>query len=121
MLERAAGWALAATLAAAACGWRLLAVVSALGMTAAALWSLLRWGSARSRLQTGIAVPLLMILSPATLWPALYVACAAVVVAVREETMVARIASLLTILFPAGLLLLVKAYLLWVGYRPFWA
>jgi hypothetical protein len=108
-------------LAAAALGWLRLAEVLAVSFSGLALWSLMRNCTARSRLQTGMALPLLMALSPATVWPALWLALSVVVLALREKSWVARLASLMTIVFPALLLHASRAYLQWLGYRPFWA
>lgn len=112
---------LLAALAAAALGWVSLAGVLAAGFGCAALWSLMRHCTARARLQTGVALPLLLALSSATVWPAVWIAGSAIVVALREKTWMARLASLVTIAFPALLLQAVRAYLQWLGYLPSWA
>lgn len=120
-VERWTARLLLAALAAAALGWLRLAELMAAGFGGAALWSLMRYSSARARLQTGIALPLMLALSPATAWPALWLSFSAIVLALREKTWVARLASLMTIVFPALLLHASRAYLQWLGYRPFWA
>lgn len=119
-MEAAGVWALTATLVLAALRLETFAELAAVVFAGMALWSLLRSGSARSRLQTGIALPLLLILSTTTIWPACYLGATALFVGFREEFWLARLASLLTMLFPAGLWLAANAYLHWIGYRPFW-
>lgn len=120
-VERWIARLLLAALASAALGWMRLAEVLAVSFSGFALWSLMRFCTARARLQTGIALPLMLALSPATAWPALWLALSAVVLALREKSWVARLASLMTIVFPALLLHASRAYLQWLGYRPFWA
>lgn len=119
--ERWTARLLLAALAAAALGWLRLAELFAAGFGGAALWSLMRFGTARARLQTGMALPLLLVLSPASAWPALWLVLSAVVLALRERSWVSRLASLMTIVFPALLLHASQAYLQWLGYKPFWA
>jgi len=120
-IERWAARLLVLCLAAAALGWLRLAEVLAVSFSGLALRSLMRSCTARSRLQTGMALPLMMALSPATVWPALWLALSVVALALREKSWVARLASLVTIAFPALLLHASRAYLQWLGYRPFWA
>jgi hypothetical protein len=96
-----------------------LAELAAVCLAGLALWSLLRTGSARSRLQIGIALPVLWLASPGALWPVVWIAAALFHVAMREKTWLERFASLLTMAFPALLLLAAQAYYRWLGYRPF--
>lgn len=112
------GRLLVVTIGAAALRWNWLAELAAAGMAGLALWLLLRTGSARSRLQIGIALPLLWIASPGALWPVVWIAGVLLYVALRENSWIERLASLLTMIFPALLLLAAHGYCRWVGYRP---
>lgn len=95
-----------------------LAELAAVVLAGLALWSLLRTGSARSRLQIGVALPLLWLASPGALWPVVWIAGCLLYVALREETWLERLASLLTMAFPALLLVAAQAYYRWLGYHP---
>jgi hypothetical protein len=96
-----------------------LAELAAVCLAALALWSLLRTGSARSRLQIGIALPMLWLASPGALWPVVWIAAAVVYVALREKRWLERFASLLTMAFPTVLLVAAQAYYRWLGHRLF--
>lgn len=118
--DSAAAWAIAAAAVLTAMGLARMAELSALCFAGIALWSLLRTGSAHARLQTGVGLPLLLVVSSTALWPACWIVAVTVVVAFREESWVARAASLLTMVFPATVLLAMQAYLHWLGYQPSW-
>lgn len=94
-----------------------VAELAAVVMAGLALWTLLRTGSARARLQIGIALPLLWVASPGALWPVVWIAGCLLYVALRERTWLERLASLLTMAFPALLLVAAQAYYRWLGYR----
>jgi hypothetical protein len=81
-----------------------------------ALWKLARADAPRARLQCGLSLPLLQILSPATMLVAWGLVLAFVIIALRESGWLKRTASLMTLVFPSLLLLACRAYLLWLGY-----
>lgn len=81
-----------------------------------AFWNLARADGPRTRLQCGLSLPLLQILSPGTLLVASWLVLASVVIALRESGWLARTASLVTLVFPSLLLVGCRAYLDWLGY-----
>jgi len=81
-----------------------------------AFWSLARADEPRTRLQCGLSLPLLQILSAGTMLVACWLALACVVIALREKGWLARTASLMTLVFPSLLLSGCRAYLDWLGY-----
>lgn len=81
-----------------------------------AFWNLARAEAARTRLQCGLSLPLLQILSPVTTLVACWLVLASVMIALRESGWLARTASLVTLVFPSLLLAGCRAYLDWLGY-----
>jgi hypothetical protein len=81
-----------------------------------AFWNLARADEPRTRLQCGLSLPLLQILSPGTMLVACWLVLASVVIALRENGWLARTASLMTLVFPSLLLSGCRAYLDWLGY-----
>lgn len=119
-LETAASLLLTASLALAAAGLKLTAMLCGLAYAALALWLLLRTRSARARLLCGWALPLLMIVARGNELVIVYLGAAFTVVALQESLWRDRLSSLLTLAFPALLLLGIRAYLDWLNYKPFW-
>lgn len=119
-LETAASLLLAATLALAAAGLKLAAMICGLTYSALALWLLLRTRSARARLLCGWALPLLMIVARGNELVAVYLGASFTVVALQEKLRRDRLSSLLTLASPALLLQGIRAYLDWLNYEPFW-
>lgn len=107
---------LASTLLAIAAAAGTAAQVAAAAFAGHAFWRLTRDDTARARLQCGFSLPLLQALSPGTILLSCWLALALVVVALRERGWMARLASLLTLVFPALLMTAVRAYLAWLGY-----
>lgn len=81
-----------------------------------AFWRLAKADEPRTRLQCGLSLPLLQILSTGTMLVACWLALASVVVALRETGWMRRTASLMTLVFPSMLLSECRAYLDWLGY-----
>jgi hypothetical protein len=81
-----------------------------------AFWNLATADAPRTRLQCGLSLPLLQILSAGTMLVACWLALASVVIALRENGWLARTASLMTLVFPSLLLSGCRAYLDWLGY-----
>ncbi|GIU73256.1 MAG: hypothetical protein KatS3mg004_0343 [Bryobacteraceae bacterium] len=119
-LEAANTWLLAVALLLAVAGAQMAASVVAAGFAANSLWLLFRTRSARARLQTGIALPLLAITAADNAAAAAYLALAAVIIALQEKGWLNRLASLLTLVFPLLLLHGMTAYFHWIQYRPAW-
>ncbi len=107
---------LSAALLAVAAGAGLAAELTAAGFAGHAFWRLARRDTARARLQCGISLPLLQMLSPGAVLLSCWLGLALVVVALREHGWPARLASLLTLVYPALLMTAVRAYLAWLGY-----
>jgi len=81
-----------------------------------AFWNLAKADAPCTRLQCGLSLPLLQILSSGTMLVACWLALACVVIALRENGWLARTASLMTLVFPSLLLSGCRAYLDWLGY-----
>lgn len=92
------------------------AEVAAAAFAGHAFWRLARKDTARARLQCGFSLPLLQVLSSGTVLLSCWLALALVVVALRERGWLTRLASLLTLVFPALLMTGARAYLAWLGY-----
>jgi len=108
--------ALAAALLAIAARLPAVAEFSAACFAGNAFWRLAKADAPRIRLQCGLSLPLLQILSPGTMLVACWLALASVVIALRENGWLARTASLMTLVFPSLLLSGCRAYLDWLGY-----
>ncbi|MGB9611769.1 MAG: hypothetical protein ACPL7M_12415 [Bryobacteraceae bacterium] len=119
-LETANTWLLAAALLLAFAGARVAASVMVAGFAANSLWQLFRIRSARARLQTGIALPLLAVTASDNAASAAYLAVSAVIIALQEKSWLNRLASLLTLVFPLLLLHGMTAYFHWIQYTPAW-
>lgn len=107
--------ALAAALLAIAARLPAAAEAAAACFAGHAFWNLAKADAPRTRLQCGVSLPLLQILSPATLLVACWLGLASAVIALREDGWLARAASLMTLVFPALLLFAARAYLAWLG------
>ncbi|MFZ5929078.1 MAG: hypothetical protein ACOYX1_16705 [Acidobacteriota bacterium] len=114
--EPAAGVLLAAALLAIAAGAGAAAQLAAACFSGHAFWRLTRQDSARARLQCGFSLPLLQALSPGTVLLSCWLGLALAAVALREDGWLARLASLLTLVFPALLMTGARAYLAWLGH-----
>mgnify|MGYP001095606211 CR=1 FL=1 len=108
--------ALAAALLAIAAKLPAAAEFSAACFAANAFWRLAKADMPRTRLQCGLSLPLLQILSAGTMLLACWLALACIVIALREKGWLARTASLMTLVFPSLLLSGCRAYLDWLGY-----
>ena len=108
--------ALAAALLAIAARLPAAAEFSAACFAGNAFWNLARTDKPRTRLQCGLSLPLLQILSPGTMLVACWLVLASVVIALRENGWLARTASLMTLVLPSLLLSGCRAYLDWLGY-----
>lgn len=108
--------ALAAALLAIALQLRAAAELSAAIFAGHAFWRLSKQDTPRTRLQCGLSLPLLQTLSAGAMLAACWLVLAFAVIALRESGWLARTASLLTLVFPALLLLGARAYVSWLGY-----
>lgn len=106
-------WAWLVSVAAGAPG---LAAGAAAGMAAHSFLHLWQKDTARARLECGLALPLLLLTGGGALAVAAWLAAAGLAASFRECGWVARLASFLTIVFPALLLLASRVYLDWLGY-----
>jgi hypothetical protein len=92
----------------------LLILVAAVAFSLRSLYLLLRWGHARARLSSALALAFLLI-STRLAAPVLALCSLCVVgVALREEGWVARAAAALTLFFPAIVLAAGHAYVRWI-------
>ncbi|MCS7316538.1 MAG: hypothetical protein RMI94_15470 [Bryobacterales bacterium] len=105
-------------LAAMVAGWQTFARAGAAILAAHAFWTLWREGTARSRLQCGISLPVLTWAWGGALPLGAWLLLAALVTAAREKGWTARLASLLTLVFPWLVVEASKAYLAWLGLWP---
>lgn len=110
-----AAW-LTAWLLCMAAGAPALAAAAASGLAACSFLKLWRTDAPRARLQCGLALPLLLHTGGGALAVALWLAAASVAASLRQRGWTARVASLVTLVFPALLLLASRAYLDWLGY-----
>lgn len=108
--------ALLAALLSVAAGLPAAAEFFAACFAGTAFWNLAKADAPRTRLQCGLSLPLLQILSPGTILIACWLVLASVVIALRESGWMARTASLVTLVFPSLLLWGCRAYLDWLGY-----
>lgn len=108
--------ALAAALLSIAARLPAAAEFSAACFAGTAFWNLAKADAPRTRLQCGLSLPLLQILSPGTILIACWLVLASVVIALRESGWLVRTASLVTLVFPSLLLWGCHAYLDWLGH-----
>ncbi len=106
-----AGWVLCM-----AAGAPALSAAAASGLAACSFLKLWRTEAPRARLQCGLALPLLLLTGGGALAVALWLVIASVAASLRHRGWTTRLASLLTLVFPALLLLASRAYIDWLGY-----
>lgn len=107
-------------LASMAAGLPAMAAGAAAGLAAHGFLDLWRKNDARSRLQCGLSMPLLLLTGGGAVAVAGWLAMAALAASFREQGWTNRAASMFTVLFPALLLAASRTYLSWLGLRlPF--
>lgn len=111
---------LVTTIVFAWCGFSLPARTAGIVYSGLALWTLFKERTARARLLCGFSLPLLMMVGGIREVLLGYLALAFLVLAVQERGWSNRIASLLTLVFPALLIVGIRLYLRWLNYEPFW-